>query len=156
VEVDADAVLRDSRRAPSPVPSNGTTGSIRRLRNLLILYWLVMFLASHVKLRDAVEVFHVRDKVLHFVAYAGLAFLAAAYQRFRKGGIGWLDVVGIWTLAVSYGVLDEITQIPVGRTADPLDWLADAAGAAAGLVAFFAVRRFVMPDRPAAQAALGR
>ena len=137
------------------MPSHGATAPLRRFRNVLILYWLVMFLASHVKLRDTVEVFHVRDKVLHFVAYAGLAFLAAAYLRFRKGGIGWLDVVGVWTLAVSYGVLDEITQIPVGRTADPLDWLADAAGAAAGLLTFFAVRRFVMPGRPAAQPALG-
>jgi VanZ family protein len=115
----------------------------------------MMFVASHVKLRDAVEVFHIRDKVLHFVAYAGLAFLAAAYLRFRKGCFGWLDFLGVWTLAVSYGVLDEITQIPVGRTADPLDWLADAAGAAAGLVAFFALRRFIIPDRPVAQAALG-
>jgi VanZ family protein len=137
------------------LPSGGATAGLRRLRNVLICYWLVIFIASHVKLRDAVEVFHIRDKVLHFVAYAGLAFLAAAYLQFRKASMGWLEVVGVWTLAVSYGVLDEITQIPVGRTADPLDWLADAAGAAAGLVAFFAVRRFVMPGRPVPQAALG-
>jgi VanZ family protein len=155
VDVDAETQLRSARLAGFAAPSDGAALGLRRLRNALALYWLAMFVGSHLKLHDAVQVFHIRDKVLHFLAYAGLAFLAASYQRFRKGSISLLDVALVWTVAVSYGVLDEITQIPVGRTADPLDWLADAAGAAAGLVAFLAMRRYVMPDRCAAQTSLG-
>lgn len=155
MEVDAERLTGDSRDLELSAPARGASSVLRRLRNVLTLYWLAMFIGSHVKLRDAVHVFHIRDKVLHFVAYAGLAFLAAWYQRFRKGSVGWLDLGAILTLVASYGVLDEITQIPVGRTADPLDWLADAAGAVAGLTAFLAMRRFVMPHRIVREATLG-
>jgi VanZ family protein len=33
-----------------------------------------------------------------------------------------------------YGILDELTQIPVGRHADVRDWFADVTGAIIGIV----------------------
>jgi len=35
-----------------------------------------------------------------------------------------------------YGVLDEVTQIPVGRSCDLYDWFADVIGIAVGILAF--------------------
>jgi hypothetical protein len=72
------------------------------------------------------------DKLVHLGLYAVLG----ALLRAASGRIGW--AIG---LASAYGITDEIHQAFVpGRQADPLDWLADTAGAALGalLVASFA------------------
>ncbi len=135
MEVDADVQPR------RPARDACTAARVRlRVGGLLACYWLLMFVGSHVKLSESSTVFRVRDKVLHFAAYAGLALLAVVYQHFRKRGVGWVDLAAVWGITAAYGVFDEITQIPVGRTCDPLDWLADAAGAAAGLMAFLVLR----------------
>jgi VanZ family protein len=47
--------------------------------------------------------------------------------------------IGVVVGLAVYGALDELTQIPVGRYADVYDWLADCAGALAGVAAFAAV-----------------
>lgn len=74
------------------------------------------------------------DKTLHFAAYAVLTTLAA----------GTLAVSGRWVptavarlgaaLAV-FGLLDEATQPLFARAAEPLDWVFDCVGIAAGMVA---------------------
>ncbi len=74
------------------------------------------------------------DKLVHAALYAVLG----AILRAASGRTGW--AIG---LGSAYGVTDEIHQAFVpGRHADPLDWLADTAGAALGalLVASFARR----------------
>jgi hypothetical protein len=75
------------------------------------------------------------DKVVHALLYAPLgALLRIATGRFAVA----------LALAGSVGMADEVLQSAVpGRTADPLDWLADVAGAAAGaaLVTVLAQRR---------------
>ncbi len=79
------------------------------------------------------------DKLAHFGAYAGLAFLLtlwiSASRMLRVKQYLWL-----FAFVAVYGVVDELLQAPVGRTVDPLDCLADWTGAAAGLVVFFAAR----------------
>ena len=41
------------------------------------------------------------------------------------------------SVAVLFGAIDELTQIPVpGRVGDRLDWLADSLGAASGVCLF--------------------
>ena len=66
------------------------------------------------------------DKALHFAAYAVLAWLLAfAAHRSR------LPLAVAVVLGLLYGVTDEIHQMYVpGRSADLLDWVADAAGIA--------------------------
>ena len=142
MDVDADPAHTSYRTTSRFRPGD----CLRRARMALVVFWLAMFIGSHVKLHETVSVFRIRDKVLHFASYAGLAFLMALYQWLRKGTIGRVEVTAVWAIALAYGVFDELTQIPVGRTADPLDWLADAAGAAAGLIFFLAVRRYLIPD----------
>jgi len=52
--------------------------------------------------------------------------------------------VAIFAIAACYGVFDELTQTLIpGRSADPLDWLADLAGALAGLGAYALYERYI-------------
>jgi VanZ family protein len=82
------------------------------------------------------------DLLLHFVAFAGLGLLviraiaAGQWHRLTAGSFvrGWLITAG-------YGATDELHQAFVpGRFASVLDWIADAAGAAAALVIVAAIR----------------
>jgi VanZ family protein len=72
------------------------------------------------------------DKVAHFVMYGVLGFLLAR---------GWLAMRwrGAWLLpvliALMLGAADELRQRSVpGRSAEVADWIADVAGAAAGVL----------------------
>lgn len=64
------------------------------------------------------------DKLHHFIAFAVLALpLSWAYPRY---------VIWVFIAAVVYGGLIEVIQPHVGRSAEPLDALADGAGALTG------------------------
>lgn len=122
----------------------------RRRPALLLLpaaaiYWLLLFALTHWpkdRLPDTPRI-PASDKVVHFLGYAILAALllwaaqtaAETWPRWR-GGACWLRRGAMLVLAVVlvYGVFDELTQPLVGRTADVLDWVADAAGALCGLL----------------------
>lgn len=86
------------------------------------------------------------DKVAHFLMYGVLGFLLA------RGWIasGWR---GAWLLPVAaallLGAADELRQRSVpGRSADVMDWMADVAGATAGVfIALRMSRRQRLDDR---------
>lgn len=65
------------------------------------------------------------DKAWHALAFAALVLPAAT---FHAGSLLWIVPAG-----VLYGGLIELIQPSVGRTGDPLDWLADVVGIAAGV-----------------------
>ena len=68
------------------------------------------------------------DKVVHAAMYALLC--GAWVFALRPWRQQWHLAAWAWTLTAAYGALDEVHQSFVpGRTADPLDALADAAGA---------------------------
>jgi VanZ family protein len=72
------------------------------------------------------------DKVLHFGAYFVLGALLGGgwVVAGRRPGRGWLLL-----LALLLGASDEVRQAGMDhRSGDAADWLADAAGATAGLV----------------------
>jgi len=114
-----------------------------RLRRIslavLAVYWLALFASTHVPEVPHAIVTRISDKLLHGGGFAILAFLFvwAWSSRGRLAGRQWLVVLAVLVL---YGAADEVTQIPVGRNADPLDWLADVIGVIVGLSAFVAVR----------------
>lgn len=98
---------------------------------LFALYWASLFVLTHVPVPIQSPVRHF-DKVVHFLAYAGLGagMIVVLPRAWRRSLFGLLFAIGaVWL----YGVVDEIIQgfVP-GRTADFLDWCADAAGAAVG------------------------
>ncbi|MCG7599546.1 VanZ family protein [Halomonas sp. McH1-25] len=77
------------------------------------------------------------DKFNHFAGYAVLALLT--------GLAGWRGLFG-WGVVSVYGVAIELAQTAVpGRLgADPADMLANALGAALGLLLLAAIRRTVL------------
>jgi VanZ family protein len=112
------------------------------LRVALVLYWLAMFVATHwpnVHLERYPRFF---DKVLHFGGYAGLGLLLPTYLSTRRD-VSPRVLAAILGLVFVYAVADELLQIPVGRTCDALDALADLAGCCVGLAVFVALRRIV-------------
>ena len=103
---------------------------------MLTLYWAALFLGTH-RQPGPSGVFDTYaaafDKLLHFLAYAGLAWLLAWACQLRPTGGNWRRTIGLWLLVVAYGALDETTQLLVGRSCHLYDWLADVAGATVGM-----------------------
>ena len=106
---------------------------------LLLTYWLAMFVGTHVPRVPQELSLPGGDKGQHLVAYAGLAFLIA-FRQSLGNVLGWKRIAAIFGVVALYGVVDELTQIPVGRTADLYDWFADVSGAVGGLLLLAALR----------------
>jgi VanZ family protein len=105
-------------------------------RVLLAGYWLTLLVATHLPTQVAGLPRNQADKLIHFVAYAVLAWLLATAWQASVGRLNARHLKFAWLVVVLYGAIDEITQPLVGRTLSVADWLADAAGAAVGLIVF--------------------
>ncbi|MFO1091988.1 MAG: VanZ family protein [Planctomycetaceae bacterium] len=141
---------RTARRAERPKPSDSSTKQetwrLTTIRAGIAVYWLAMFLATHLPVQRVMEQLPTTDKHLHFGAYAVLGFalpwwgLAATRGRAAR----------LWMVILLYAALDELLQIPVGRSAEWGDWFADAAGAMIGVCTAVVVgRRLSVQSRPA-------
>lgn len=99
---------------------------------ILPLYWVACFLATHMPPPQIVlPSLPGLDKVVHFILYTGLGWMLATLLAPRFPRIN--PLVGRVVLALTaYAIFDELTQIPVGRTADLHDGFADIVGAAFG------------------------
>jgi VanZ family protein len=99
-------------------------------------YWLLLLIATHLP-PDFPAVPPERvDKIVHAAVFAALAWLlATAWQR-SVGRLGGGHLRAAWLAIVLYAAADEWTQTWVGRVGSLGDWLADAIGAAAGLIVF--------------------
>jgi VanZ family protein len=104
---------------------------------VLASYWAALFVATHVPMEMVLLPGGVPDLIPHFITYALLAFLLAAALQVTARRVNGRQFFAAWVLLVVYGAIDETTQPLVGRQASLWDWLADAAGAAVGLVAAF-------------------
>jgi VanZ family protein len=120
----------------------------------LILYCVFIFIQSQLPAPfEMPDVSH-SDKLLHFGAYGVMAVLF--YRTYLAGWPQALKRTLIRASVIStvlYGLSDEIHQYFVPeRSADPLDWLADAVGGVAGALIyqrlFDATRNNRMFDRP--------
>lgn len=97
-------------------------------------YWVTLFVLTHVPSVNLPDITLI-DKICHALAYAALAFAIGGVLTIWRGYQARLPI-WIWTIAVSYGAIDEYTQQFVqNRTCDILDLLADATGAGLGLLA---------------------
>jgi len=73
------------------------------------------------------------DKIEHFVAYGAITLLFVLSLRDRFS----LLSAAVLLFAISaLGVVDELTQPLVNRTASPVDWLADIVGISVALLIF--------------------
>ena len=109
------------------------------LVSLCLTYWLGIFTATHIPLKPLPggrSRWKSLDKAEHFSAYAGLTVLLCAT------GAMWVKASprlfgGVFGLVAVYGAFDELTQLLVpSRSADLRDWVADLAGAGAGILVF--------------------
>jgi VanZ family protein len=111
----------------------------------LIIYWVFLFIATSLPVERLPSI-GFTDKINHLIAYFILAVLlnlTLIYQRksqllFEKAPIATI------VICLFYGALDEVHQLFVpGRSAETLDWFADALGTtAAVLLIYFLINRF--------------
>lgn len=117
----------------------------RVLGFLLGVYWLAMFLATHIQLPEVESAPKNTDKVVHLAMYAGLTFLLSSWLSARRPGSGRL-VVPVLAAAVVYAGLDESLQmLTETRTADFWDFVMDVLGAVLGVGLFGAFRAKFSP-----------
>jgi VanZ family protein len=112
---------------------------------MLIGYWSVLFYLTHTPPSKLPRMPRIRmiDKWAHFIAYSGLAFLFLCSLKYRqKGSLGDLKLT-FGVLAI-YGALDELLQIPVGRTASLYDYAADVAGVVFGALLAILLRKALL------------
>ena len=104
-----------------------TINGLRMAIVALACYWVLLFIGTHIPADRIFVPLNLSDKVLHFIAFAGLSFLIAwavptndakLHQNIRLAAL----------ISVVYAGLDELLQIPVGRTADWMDFFADCFG----------------------------
>ncbi len=107
-----------------------------RLKNpalaLLVIYWLCMFVGTHIPQHDLIVPEQISDKLVHAVAYAGLTVLLLL-NLFLRTSLRWYHGLIVVLTVAAVGIFDELTQIPVGREFDLVDWAADMIGALTGL-----------------------
>jgi VanZ family protein len=130
---------------------------LRRLTlTLLGTYLLLMFLATHLKLRDLrlPEQELPLDKLVHFAMYALLGFLAGAAVGLsrRVSALSGAKTPVVLVLVVialaAWGFVDELTQPMFGRTFEWLDLLADVCGIIVGLGCFQLALRLIRRKIP--------
>ena len=100
-------------------------------------YTLVLVFATHYpNPQDLVGPNPPSDKTLHFAAYGVLGFLVTATLG-SAGRSSARTLLATGAALAMFGVLDEATQpLPwFRRHADPLDWVFDCVGIAAGIIA---------------------
>ena len=97
-------------------------------RGVLIAIWIVLAIITHIPVPQSAPDFRGIDKMIHLIAYFPLGLLLpnCRVRGCRCGGVCLLIIA-------LYGILDELLQIPVGRTASVFDWMADVVGASLGL-----------------------
>ena len=110
-----------------------------------VIYWIALFIATSIP-AQSVPSFGVSDKFSHFFAYLILAVLLHLTLSFQEKSVFLKRNAALLTSAIVllYGVLDELHQMLVpGRSAEFLDWVADAAGALCGvLIITFLLKKF--------------
>lgn len=139
--------MGSNRRTADPIPSTAdarlagmSTNSPTRplwFRWLPVMLWaVVIFIGSSLPgsaVPGGVSVYG------HLGEYAVLGMLVLLAERHR--GFRTAAVIAI-VVAAAYGASDEIHQMFVPmRSADPLDWLADIAGASLAVAAYGAGQR---------------
>jgi VanZ family protein len=110
---------------------------------LLACYWGLLFLGTHIPLPRLGELPKHSDKGMHLIAYAGLSFLLLLWiSTVRK--LEFRHFVMVFAITVLYAAADELLQIPVNRTCDIYDALADCLGSVIGLLSAVIIRRVLL------------
>jgi VanZ family protein len=107
-----------------------------RARTLAIVYFLLLFLGTHVPPGSVDSTPDLSDKWLHFAGYAVLTVCVLAGWELTVGTLQPKHYFAVWLAGTLYGAFDEVTQTAVGRSCDVNDWMADVLGVVCGLLAY--------------------
>jgi VanZ family protein len=114
--------------------------------SMLVVYWIMLFVGTTIPAQSIPSLGIGGDKAVHFFAYLILSVLLYLSFIFQEKSSFIQRNAILLTLAVAtcYGVLDELHQMLVpGRSAELLDWIADALGATCGvLITSFLLKKF--------------
>jgi VanZ family protein len=110
----------------------------------LAVYWITLLLATHVPVPSSAVSVPGADKVAHFVGYGVLGLLATLWITLRRPLSVRLTLLIIVCLA-AYAAVDELLQIPVGRSCDIADWKWDVIGGSVGALLIALVSRLHSP-----------
>ncbi len=128
------------------MPSSKARSTVVTLSKLALgLFWLAMFIGTHIPPTTDLIPIENHDKLAHFGAYLLLTIGMATAWQLATGNLTARHLLFAWLAILAYGAFDEITQMPVGRDCSIWDWLADATGAAVGILAFIVLRRLIAP-----------
>ncbi len=97
-------------------------------RVILAVIWITLFILTHIPVPRSVQGLGVSDKLIHLVGYFPLGLLLPLCRV-----PGCQSMIRCLIAISGYGVLDELLQMLVGRTASFLDWFADVFGVLLGL-----------------------
>jgi VanZ family protein len=103
---------------------------------VLVLYWPVLFILTHIPIPRVVQEANVSDKSLHFLAYLVLTFLIWSIVSGNRK-VNWRRAAPwlVLFVLIVYGILDEWLQGYVaGRSRDVHDFYMDLAGALTSLI----------------------
>lgn len=111
---------------------------------VLLVYLTALITGTHLPHPEDLIPIESNDKLLHFGAYFGLAFLMAT-RLWTLRPVTWRATLAIGCLVAMTGVVDELTQMLPGinRHCEFLDWLADVVGATCGLLVWQLGRRML-------------
>lgn len=113
----------------------------RRWRIALPAYWLLLALATHDPRPRLPQPVSATDKIIHFGAFALLAFVFWRVLATRARGLSRRSVWLAALVLIPYAAIDEYTQQWVGRYTDIADWVANVAGIVCMLAVLEVVRR---------------
>jgi hypothetical protein len=74
------------------------------------------------------------DKIIHLFLFLILSFLWHQYLVVKHENIRKLNIIGLFIIVVLYGIMLEYIQLWTGRDFDPLDMMANTAGALTGII----------------------
>ena len=94
----------------------------------LPVYWIALAAATHYPRVQIPGELPSSDKILHFSAFAILAFLMWQVLASRARPLTSASVWIAAAILIPYAAIDEYTQQFVGRYTELADWIANAAG----------------------------
>ncbi|MFM8414415.1 MAG: VanZ family protein [Planctomycetota bacterium] len=120
----------------------------RPLAAVTAAYTLVLVFATHYpRPEELLGPNPPSDKTLHFAAYGLLGLFVAATLaaagRWSRAAAGLLFIA-----LAAFAALDEATQPLFGRSAEPVDWVYDVIGIAAGITAVAVARTWLKSRSP--------
>lgn len=118
-------------------PRLRVAAQIARYATAILL--IAMFIGTHLPANVSPGL-NVSDKLIHFLAYMTLTMSLLTSWELSTGILQPQHYFIVWLCCTLYGAVDEITQIPVGRVCDGLDWLADVGGILVGLILYRLLR----------------